>query len=70
MTRHCLRFLAGCWMFLLVGLWAAVLYPRILTWIPHRELLKPLLIVLLTLSVICPLAHLYREGIKSSRKSG
>jgi len=64
MTRHSFRILAACWALLFVGIWAAVFYPKLITWIPHRELLRPLLIAVLFLSLLCGLHRIFREGMK------
>jgi len=68
MIRQCVRILAGCWALLFVGIWAAIFYPRLITWIPHRDFLKPILILFLLSSVICGLLAVFRAGMKSAGK--
>jgi len=68
MIRQYLRILAACWALLFVGIVAGIIYPKFITWIPHRELLRPLLILFLLLSLICGLIAVFREGMKSARR--
>lgn len=62
------RILVTCWCLVFLCVVISALFPRILGWIPHFELIRVFLPLLLICSVAYGIYALYREGMRHARR--
>jgi len=62
------KILIGCWVFFWGFIILLAIFPKQIARIPHLELIRPFMIVLVLVSAIYGIAWLYRRGMKTARK--
>jgi apolipoprotein N-acyltransferase len=62
------RAIVGCWCLIFLLVMVSAVFPRTLTWVPHLELIRIFLPLLLLFSVAYALYRLYRQGMKRAHR--
>jgi hypothetical protein len=62
------RVIVTCWCLIFLLVVVSAVFPRILTWIPHLELIRVFLPLFLLFSIAFGLYKLYRQGMKRAHR--
>lgn len=62
------RIIIAAWLLLLGMMLLLFLFPKLASWIPYIELIRPILISLTLVSALYGVTWIYRQGMKSTKK--